>query len=151
MVAAPVVVSAQLPVDAIVDLLHDAAPHLNGQLLDDGTVELRWARRPSWGCLVVDVEAVGSTLWLKPRTLRTGPKTWKLPARIPGYPLPLPDLPEGLILTGVEIHADTVQLSGLLPQWHVELPLRGLEDIITHLSRAGRSVSLPWPLAQLRP
>lgn len=149
LVAAPVELSAQLPDNAVGDLLRDAVPDLDGYVLEDGTAQLRWARRPALGSVVVDVDAVGSTLWLKPRALLTGRKRWKLPPRVPGYPLPLPDLPEGLILTNVELRSGAVRLSGVLPEWRVELPLRGVEDIITHLSRAGRSVSLPWPLPQL--
>jgi hypothetical protein len=149
LVAAPVELTAQLPDDVLVDLVHHAVPHLDGQLLENGTAQLRWARRPSLGSLEVDVDAVGSTLWLKPRAVLTGRKRWKLPSRTPGYPLHLPDLPQGLIVTSVDLRSSAVKLSGLLPQWHLELPLRGIEDVITHLSRAGRSVSLPWPLPQL--
>ena len=100
-------------------------------------------RRPGLGGLEVDVDVMGTTLWLRPSALVTGQRRWKLPARIPAYPVPLPELPHGLLVTGVELASDTLRISGLLPQWRMELPMRALEDLITQLSRGVFSLVLP--------
>ena len=145
LVAAPVEVQATLGADVLAELLHHAVPAITGELLDDGSVQLRWARRPSLGSIEVDFEVAGSTLWLKPTAVFTGRKRWGLSERVPAYPLPLPDLPQGLLVTDVELAGPALLVTGLVPEWRMELPLRGLEDILNHLSRAGRSVSLAWP------
>lgn len=146
-VAAPAELSLALPVTIFDEVLRRAAPALRGQLRADGTTSLHWARRPGWGALEMDVDAVGTTLWLRPRTLVTWQRRWKLPTLIPSYPVPLPDLPQGWVVTGVNLGPDSLELSVLLPEWHMELPVRNLEDILGQLSQqAGASVlSLAWP------
>jgi hypothetical protein len=57
--------------------------------------------------------------------------------------VPLPDLPHGLLVTDVRLESDALEVSGLLPQWRMELPLRNLEEIITQLSRGVFSLVLP--------
>jgi len=82
-------------------------------------------------------------MWLRPRTLITGQRRWTLPPRILAYRVPLPALPQGLLATEVSLAPDSVQLSALLPEWRMELPLRHLEDLITRLSQGARSFT--WP------
>ena len=67
----------------------------------------------------------------------------RLPTRIPAYPVPLPDLPHGLLVTDVRLGSEALEVSGLLPQWRMELPLRNLEEIISQLSRGVFSLVLP--------
>lgn len=150
-VAAPAELSLTLPGTILDEVLRQAAPGLRGalrgELRADGTTSLFWARRPGWGALEVGVDPVGTTLWLRPRTLVTWQRRWKLPAVLPGYPVPLPDLPAGWVITGVNLGPDSLELSALLPEWQMELPLRNLQDLISQLSQqAGASVlSLAWP------
>ena len=146
-VAAPAELSLELPATIFDEVLRRTVPALRGALGADGTTSLYWARRPGWGALEVAFDTVGTTLWLRPRTLVTGQRRWKLPALIPSYPVPLPDLPQGWVITGVHLGPDSLQLSALLPEWQMELPLRNLEDLIGQLSQqAGASVlSLAWP------
>lgn len=144
LVAAPVQLSATLSAESLFELVDRAVPAIRGELRDDGSVHLMWSRTPGFGSLEVDVEAVGNTLWLKPRAVTTGRKRWSLPSRAPSYPLPLPNLPQGLLLTSVEFDDGHLKLAGLLPQWRMEMPLGWLEDIVTTLSRAGRGI-LTWP------
>jgi hypothetical protein len=146
LVAAPVELSLTLPAEVVVALLERAAPKLRSELRADGTARLHWVRHPDWGGLEVDVRAAGSTLWLKPRALVVRQRRWPLPARVPSYQSRLPDLPRGLLVTGVRVGADSLQLSGLLPEWRMELPLRRLEDTINHLSQRAGALSLAWPL-----
>jgi hypothetical protein len=58
--------------------------------------------------------------------------------------VPLPDLPHGLLVTDVSLGSDSLQVSGVLPQWRMELPLRNLEEIISQLSQG--IFSIVWPL-----
>jgi hypothetical protein len=142
-VAAPLKFSSALPADIFDDVLRQAAPQLRSELCEDGSARLRWARRPGWGGLEVDADVVGTTLWLRPRALITGRRRWALPVRTPAYQVPLPALPHGLLITDVSLGVDALQLSALLPEWRMELPLRHLEDLITQLSQGALSFS--WP------
>jgi hypothetical protein len=142
-VAAPIELSSTVAGELFDDVLYQAAPQLRAQLREDGSARLQWARRPTWGSLEVDAEVVGSTLWLRPRALLAGNRRWKLPARTPARPVPLPDLPHGLLVTDVTLGSDTLQLSALLPEWRMELPLKYLEDLISRLSQG--ALSFAWP------
>ncbi|MBW0014209.1 LmeA family phospholipid-binding protein [Mycobacterium sp.] len=141
--AAPAELTVTLPGKIVDDALRRAAPQLRSVLGADGAALLHWSRRPGWGGLEVGVDVVGTTLWLRPSALLTGQRRWALPARIPAYPVPLPDLPHGLLVTDVRLESDALEVSGLLPQWRMELPLRSLEEIITRLSRGVFSLVLP--------
>jgi hypothetical protein len=57
--------------------------------------------------------------------------------------VPLPELPHGLLVTGVSLGVDSLEISGLLPEWRMELPLRHLEDVISQLSQG--ALSFAWP------
>jgi hypothetical protein len=147
LVAAPVELSLMPPTELVDVVLRQVAPQLCSELGVDGSARLHWSRRPGWGSLEIDVAPVGSTLWLKPRVLITRRRRWRLPARIPAYPVPLPDLPRGLLVTGVSFGADSLQLSGLLPEWRMNLPLKRLEEVINQSSRRTGALRLAWPLA----
>jgi hypothetical protein len=145
-VAAPVELSAALPAEIFDDMLRQAAPQLHAQLRADRTAQLHWARKPGWGSLEVDVDVVGTTLWVRPRALVTGitgQRRWNLPKRTPAHPVPLPELPHGLLVTGVSLGVNSLQISALLPEWRMELPLRHLEDVIGQLSQG--ALSFAWP------
>jgi len=142
-VGAPVELSTALPAEIFDDMVRQAAPQLHAQLNADRTAQLHWVRRPGWGSLEVDVDVVGTTLWVRPRVLVTGQRRWKLPKRTPAHPVPLPDLPHGLLVTGVSLGVDSLQISALLPEWRMELPLRHLEDVISQLSQG--ALSFAWP------
>ena len=86
---------------------------------------------------------VGTTLWVRPRALLTGQKRWKLPGRTPAHPVSLPDLPHGMLVTDVTLGEDSLQISALLPEWRMDLPLRHLEDVISQLSQG--ALSFAWP------
>ncbi|OSC43110.1 hypothetical protein [Mycobacterium decipiens] len=142
-IAAPVELSSALPTEIFDDVLRQAAPWLRGELSGGGAARLRWAHRPEWGGLEVDVDVVGTTLWLRPRTVIAGRRRWTLPTRTPAYRVPLPELPHGLRITAVSLGVDSLQLSALLPEWRTELPLRHLENVITQLSQG--ALSFAWP------
>jgi hypothetical protein len=142
-VAAPVKLSSALPARIFDDVVRQAVPQLRGELCEDGTARLRWGRQPGWGGLEVDVDVVGKTLWLRPRAVVAGQRRWMLPARMPAYRVPLPELPHQLLVTDVSLGLDSLEVSALLPEWRMDLPLRNLEDVITRLSQG--ALSFTWP------
>jgi hypothetical protein len=127
----------EVPAPVLDDLFEWAAPRLSGEVGPDGIARLRLARRPMLGHLEVDAQLDGSTLWLKPRGLVFRESRWRLPARTPAYPVRLPELPSGLILTSISFAPGVVCLSGMLPEWRMDVPRKRLEDIINQLSVVG--------------
>jgi hypothetical protein len=85
----------------------------------------------------VEAHLDGSTLWLKPRGLLVRRSRLSLPSRTPAYPVHLPELPHGLQLTAIEFAPDVVRLSGIVPEWRMEIPRTRLEDLLTQLSLVG--------------
>ena len=142
LVAAPVELSLKMPAASLEQLVAEATPEFAAEIGDDGVVRLRWTRRPGLGHIEVDVRVVGTALWLKPRALVVGGRRMGLPARIPIFPIELPDLPSGLIITQVTVQPGWVLLYGLLPEWHMDLPLSRLENIVAQLSSRSSMVNL---------
>ncbi len=142
LIAAPVDLTVELPTDALDDLFRLAAPRLAGEIGQDGIARLRFARRPGLGHLEVNALLDGSTLWLKPRGLVVRSKRLRLPSRTPAYPVHLPELPHGLVLTDISIEPDKLCLSGTLQEWRVDVPRTRLEDVISQLSVVGRPLNL---------
>jgi hypothetical protein len=142
LVAAPVELTLEIPAPVLDELFVWAAPRLAGEVGADGVARLRLARRPLLGNVEVEARLDGSTLWLKPSGLAIRQSRWRLPARTPAYPVHLPELPNGLRLTGVSFAPGVVCLSGTLPEWRMDLPRKRLEDIINQLSVAGVPLNL---------
>lgn len=142
LVAAPVELTLEVPTPILDDLFVWAAPRLSGRVGPDGVARLRLARRPLLGHLEVDARLDGSTLWLKPRVLAIRRSRWTLPARIPAYPVRLPELPHGVTLTGVSFAPDLVCLSATVAEWQMDVPRQRLESIINQLSVVGVPLNL---------
>jgi hypothetical protein len=142
LVSAPVELTLDVPTAVLDDVFRWAAPRLSGEVGGDGVARLRLSRRPRLGHLEVDAELDGSTLWLKPRGLVVRRSRWGLPTRTPAYPVRLPDLPHNLQLTGVTFAPGCVRLTGIVPEWRMDLPRKMLEDIISALSVVGRPLNL---------
>lgn len=142
LVAAPVEVSLDVPATVLDELFRWAMPRLAGEVGADAIARLRWAARPALGSVEVDVRLDGSTLWCKPRRLAVRRRRWSVPERIPAYPIPLPELPYGLRLTGVSLGPSALQLTGTLPEWRMGMPLAGLEDLLGQLNSVGRTLNL---------
>jgi hypothetical protein len=137
LVAAPVELTLDVPTAVLDDLFRWAAPRLSGEVNSDGVACLRLARRPQFGAMEVEAHLDGSTLWLKPRGLLVRRSRLSLPSRTPAYPVHLPELPHGLQLTAIEFAPDVVRLSGIVPEWRMEIPRTRLEDLLTQLSLVG--------------
>jgi hypothetical protein len=142
LVASPVDLSVELPADSLDDLFRLAAPRLAGEIGPDGAARLRLARRPGMGDVEIEAHLDGSTLSLKPRALVLRGRRLRLPARTPAYRVRLPELPHGLVLTGISIEPGLLRLSGSLPEWRIDVPRRRLEDIVNQLSVVGRPLNL---------
>lgn len=143
--AEPVELTLDVPAGALDELFRWVAPRLAGDVGPDGVARLRLANRRDAGHLEVETRLEDSTLWLKPRALTRGRHRWRLPARTPSYPVHVPPLPHGLKVTAVEFDAHVVRLTGVLPQWRMEIPRTRLEDMIRQLSVVGRPLHLIWP------
>ncbi|MDO3638645.1 hypothetical protein [Mycolicibacterium arseniciresistens] len=142
LVAAPVELTLDVPEAALDELLRWAAPRLSGAVGTDGVARLQLVRRPGLGCVEVDAQLDGSTLWLRPRGVTLRRKRWALPGRTPGYRVRLPELPHGLELTGVSFAPGVVRLSGVVPEWRMAMPRTRLEYLIGQLSAVGRPLNL---------
>lgn len=137
LVAAPVELTLDVPAAALDEMFRSAAPRFAGEVGPDGVARLRLARRPRLGHVEVAARVDGSTLWLTASRLTVGSTGWRLPARTPAYPIPLPELAHGLALTGITFAPGMVRLSGTVPQWRADLPRTRLEDIVNQLSVTG--------------
>ena len=137
LVAAPVELTLEVPAPVVDDLFKWAAPRLSGEVGPDSIARLRLARRPMLGNLEVDAELDGNTLWLKPRAVVFRESRWRLPTHTPAYPVRLPELPHELILTSISFAPGVVCVSGMLPEWRMDVPRKRLEDIINQLSVVG--------------
>ena len=62
--------------------------------------------------------------------------------RTPAYPVRLPELPHGLVLTEISLAPGVVCLSGTLPEWRMDVPRKRLEDILNQLSVVGVPLNL---------
>jgi hypothetical protein len=81
-------------------------------------------------------------LWLKPRSLVVRRSRWRLPERTPAYPVRLPELPHGLMLTGISFAPGVVSLTGTLAEWRMDIPRKRLRDILNQLSIVGVPLNL---------
>lgn len=133
LVAAPVELSVSFPVTLLEQLVAESSSRFGAELDDDGVARLKWARRPLWGHVELAVQLVGPALWLTPRAVIAGRKRFRLPERVPTYPIRLPGLPKGFIVTSATVESGTVSVRGLLPEWRVDMPRGRLEDLIAQL------------------
>lgn len=138
LVAAPVDVSVELPTSVLDEVFRSGMPRLAGEVGPDAVARLRWARRPALGSLEVGARLDGSTLWVKPHRLVLRRRRWQLPGRVPAYPVQLPALPHGLRLTGLTFGPGSLQLTGTVPEWRLDIPRAGLEDLLNQLNSVGR-------------
>jgi hypothetical protein len=121
LVAAPVELTVEVPAPALDDLLRWAAPRLSGDVGQDGVARLHLAKRRGSGHVEVEASLDGATLVVRPRAV-VRRRRWALPARTPSYRVRLPDLPRGLELTSIEFAPGLVRLTGVLPEWQMDVP-----------------------------
>ncbi|MGV0836518.1 hypothetical protein [Mycolicibacterium thermoresistibile] len=142
LVAAPVHLTADIPAGVVPGWFASVAPRVSGDVGHDGIARIWLTRRPGWGQLLVDARLDDPTphtptpadpapghpsLWLYPRAVVWRRRRIRLPARLPGYRLRLPDLPHGLRLTGLGFAPGQICLSGELTEWRI--PVAALPSI----------------------
>jgi hypothetical protein len=137
LVAAPVELTVEVPAPALDDLFAWAAPRYRAQVGPDGIARVRLNRRPGLGHLEIDTRLDGSTLWLTPSAVTLGRRRWALPARVPSYPVQLPELPHGLQLTRIGFEPHLLCLQGTLPEWRMPVARARPDDILSQLSAMG--------------
>ncbi|WP_458316121.1 hypothetical protein [Mycolicibacterium brisbanense] len=137
LVAAPVELTVQVPAPVLDDLFAWAAPRYRAHVGPDGVARIRLNRRPGLGHVEIDTRLDGSTLWLTPSAVTVGRRRWALPARVPSYPVQLPELPHGLELTGIGFEPHLLCLQGTLPQWRMPVSRARPEDILGQLGAMG--------------
>lgn len=142
LVAAPVEITMEMSSSALTRMVGSTFPRLAGHVGEDGVARLTWARRPGGGWLEVDVHVEGTTLLLQPRVVQLGRRRWRIPARVPAYPVALPELGSGVTLTDLRLGPGTVTLSGSLPEWRAEVPRARVEDVLSQLAAIGRPLNL---------
>jgi hypothetical protein len=142
LVAAPVELELELPSDVVEALVRRARSGITADVDADGVARLRMTHHAALGHLEVDVGVLGAVLWLKPRTVVLRRRRWTLPASVPAYPIVLPNLPYGLLITSITPQSGSLLVSGVLPEWRTELPRRRWEDIVDQLSSASGVLNL---------
>jgi hypothetical protein len=137
LVASPIEMTVEVPAPVLDDLFAWAAPRYRAQVGPDGIARVRLNRRPGLGHLEIDTRLDGSTLWLTPSAVTLRRRRWALPARVPSYPVQLPELPHGLQLTGLSFEPHLLCLQGTLPEWRMPVTRTRPEDILSQLGAMG--------------
>lgn len=113
-----------------------ATPHPEG-------FRVRWRKRPRWGYLTLVADIEDEAIVLTPTSLCLGRWTRRPPKRIQPIVLPLPDLPKGLRLTGIQPGEDELALTIAADEWPGRLARIPLPDLLTWLTTAAMTLTLP--------
>jgi hypothetical protein len=137
LVAAPVIVEAELPEHMVKALVRSATESLRVEVGEDGVGRLRWARFSRLGWLEVDAAITGTTLHVVPRRLVVFGRQWSLPRWVPRYAFAMPTL-AGMFLTGIAIRPGSILLSATLPEWTLDIPRPKWDDVVGQLGSPNR-------------
>ncbi|MFB9925574.1 DUF2993 domain-containing protein [Amycolatopsis halotolerans] len=113
-----------------------ATPHPEG-------FRVRWRKHPHWGYLTLVAGIEDEAIVLTPTALRLGRWARRPPKRIRPIVLPLPDLPKGLRLTGIRPDEDELALTIAADEWPGRLARIPLPDMLTWLTTAAMTLTLP--------
>ncbi|MFE3173876.1 DUF2993 domain-containing protein [Amycolatopsis sp. NPDC059235] len=113
-----------------------ATPHPEG-------IRVRWRKHPHWGHLTFVADIADDAIVLTPTALRLGRWARRPPKRIRPIVLPLPDLPKGLRLTGIRSDEDELALTIAADEWPGRLARIPLSDMLTWLTTAAMTLTLP--------
>lgn len=136
-VAAPVTVTVTARSATVQRRLTATRPGL-AATIDGGRAWLLWARRPSWGSVMVVPEvsaaSTGTTVLLRPDRLRIGSRELALPTFLPSVRLPLPPLARSLRLREVTVADDGIVLHLVADEWRESLTGGRLERLAEGLT-----------------
>ncbi|WP_232791965.1 MULTISPECIES: hypothetical protein [Amycolatopsis] len=113
-----------------------ATPHPEG-------FRLHWRKHPRWGYLTLVAGIEDEAIVLTPTALCLGRRTRRPPKRIRPIVLPLPNLPKGLRLTGIRPGEDELSLTIAAGEWPGRLARIPLPDLLTWLTTAAMTLTLP--------
>lgn len=119
-------------------------PGVHAEPGDDGLLEIRWAKHPGWGHLQLEPTVGEDAILLQPRTLHVlGLTARKVPRRFKPIVLPLPDLPPGIRLTGIETRNGDLLLHTVADQWPERLSKIPVPELIGWMTTAALTLTLP--------
>jgi hypothetical protein len=141
--ASPASVEIQIAVSAEVVRARIAGPRpgVLAEPAEDGMLNLRWARRPRWGYAQFEPTVDDSGIVLRPHALRFAGNRFPLPIR--PVTLPLPALPAGLRLRDLEPRADELILHTVAEQWPERLSSVPLSELVSWLTAAALTMTIP--------
>jgi hypothetical protein len=99
----------------------------------EGGAQLRLAGRAPLARLDVTSVADGRAIRVVPVALWMGSRRVRL--RLPGYSVGLGSLPPTVLITGVEVTADDIIVSGVYTEWRWSLSRNGVKSLIAALRR----------------
>ncbi len=131
-VAAPVLIEAFVSASVASRWLATVSPRLE-LTLRDGVPQIGLAAAP-WARLEVEAGGEGRSIRIRPRVLHLG--TRRLALRFPPFHIPLPPLPDGVVLTSVEPAPEGFVLRGMLGEWQRSLSRQDVDRLLAGM-RAG--------------
>ncbi|MFD8493671.1 LmeA family phospholipid-binding protein [Amycolatopsis sp. NPDC059657] len=119
-------------------------PGVQAEPGDDGLLEIRWAKHPRWGYAELEPTVGEEAILLRPRALHVFGLTFhKLPRRFKPITLPLPDLPPGIRLAGIETRNGDLMLHTVADQWPERLSKIPLPELVGWMTTAALTLTLP--------
>ena len=131
-VAAPVLIEAFVSASVASRWLATVSPRLE-LTLRDGVPQIALAAAP-WARLEVEAGGEGRSIRIRPRVLHLGSR--RLALRLPPFHIPLPPLPDGVVLTSVEPAPEGFVLRGMLGEWQRSLSRQDVDRLLA-VMRAG--------------
>lgn len=120
--ATPLDIRLDIPSVTLDALLRDARPGMSAEIDDDGTARVRWARRPGWGDVEVDLaldDGPDPALRITPRALTVAGRRLRVPAGMRDYRLALTHLPPDVQVTDLRCRPGGLRVYGTLPRWRM--------------------------------
>lgn len=121
LVAASVGLTIDIGAAALDELFSRAAPRLRGRVDADGIPRVRLHRGLGRTEVELATRVDGPALRLVPRAVSVGRHRWRLPAKMPGYSIDLPPLPQGFALTDVGFAPGLVRIEAMAEDWTLNL------------------------------
>ncbi|MDT8916086.1 DUF2993 domain-containing protein [Amycolatopsis sp. PS_44_ISF1] len=128
--------------DAVRERVAEIRPGIVATPHEDG-LHVRWAKRPGWGRLTLQPSVGPDAVVLTPTILHIGRWRLRAPRRVRPLVLPLPELPNGLRLTGVRMSEDELVLETVADEWPERLSRIPLGDLLGWLTNAALTSTLP--------
>jgi hypothetical protein len=133
LVVAPVLVEGFVSAPAASRWLASVSTRIE-LILRAGVPQVGLAGAP-WVRLEIEPGAEGRSVLIRPRALRLA--DWRLSLRSPAFHVPLPVLPDGMMLTSVEPAPGGFVVKGMLSEWQRSLSRDDIERLLSAM-RSGK-------------